>query len=105
MICAEFPAYGYRRVMAQLRLDGHVVNHKRVIRIMRKQDLSVRPRRRFAITTDSDHDGPIYPHLAKHLCPVATDVLWVADIGYIAIARGCALLAVRLDPRARRVGG
>src|SRR3546814_5476456 len=54
-------------------------------------------RRRFAITTDSDHDGPIYPHLAKHLCPVAPDVLWVADISYIAIARGFVYLAVILD--------
>src|SRR3546814_3037253 len=62
-------------------------------------------RRRFAITTDSDHDGPIYPHLAKHLCPVAPDVLWVADISYIAIARGFVYLAVILDrSEERRVG-
>src|SRR3546814_4206967 len=62
-------------------------------------------RRRFAITTDSDHDGPIYPHLAKHLCPVAPDVLWVADISYIAIARGFVYLAVILDAWSRRVVG
>src|SRR3546814_16731600 len=72
---------------------------------MRQQYLSVRPLRRFAITTDSDHDGPIYPHLAKHLCPVAPDVLWVADISYIAIARGFVYLAVILDAWSRRVVG
>ena len=105
MICAEYPAYGYRRVTAQLRLDGHVVNHKRVIRIMREQGLSVRLRRRFAITTDSDHDGPIYPHLAKHFCPIAPDALWVADISYITIARGFVYLAVILDAWSRRVVG
>ena len=78
-ICAEFPAYGYRRVTAQLRRDGLIVNHKKVMRIMREQGLSVRPRRRFVRTTDSDHDGPIFPNLARHLCPIAPDVLWVRD--------------------------
>lgn len=45
-ICAEYPRYGYRRVTAQLHRDGLVVNHKRAMRIMREQGLSVRPRRR-----------------------------------------------------------
>ena len=64
-ICAEFPRYGYRRVTAQLKAEGRRVNHKRVSRIMGEQDLRVRPRRRFVVTTDSDHDGPIFPDLAK----------------------------------------
>jgi putative transposase len=104
-ICADFPAYGYRRVTAQLRHDGLVANHKRVMRIMREQSLSVRPSRRFVVTTDSDHDGPIYPDLAKRFCPVAPDALWVADISYIAIARGFVYLAVILDAWSRRVVG
>jgi putative transposase len=49
----EFPAYGHRRVTAQLRHDGLVVNHKWGMRIMREQGLSVRPRHCFVITTDS----------------------------------------------------
>ena len=60
-ICAEFPRYGYRRVTAQLKAEGERVNHKRVSRIMREQDLRGRPKRRFLATTDSDHDGPIFP--------------------------------------------
>src|SRR3546814_7432413 len=72
---------------------------------MREQGLSVRLRRRFAITTDSDHDGPIYPHIAKHFCPIAPDALWVADISYITIARGFVYLAVILDAWSRRVVG
>jgi putative transposase len=104
-ICVEFPAYGYRRVTAQLRHDGLIVNHKRVMRIMREQALSVRPRRRFVVTTDSDHDGPIYPDLAKRICPVTPNALWVADISYIAIARGFVYLAVILDAWSRRVVG
>src|SRR5205085_11817636 len=68
-ICAEFPRYGYRRVTAQLHLDGVIANHKRVMRIMLQQGLSVRPKRRFVATTDSDHNGPIFPNLAKDMAP------------------------------------
>ena len=105
-ICAEYPRYGYRRVTAQLRRDGLVVNHKRAIRIMREQGLSVRPRRRFVATTDSDHASPIYPNLARGLIPAGPNELWVvADLTYIAIARGFVYLAIILDAWLRRVVG
>jgi hypothetical protein len=52
-------------VTAQLVNDGIVVNHKKVMRLMKEHGLTVRPRRRFVATTDSDHDGPIFPNLAK----------------------------------------
>lgn len=93
------------RITAQLRRDGLVTNHKKVMCIMRGQGLSVRPRRRDVLTTDSDHDGTIFPNLAKTLCPIAPDVLWVADLSYIAIARGFVDLAVILDAWSRRVVG
>ena len=64
-ICAEWPSYGYRRVTAELHATGCLVNHKKVMRLMREHELTVRPRRRFVATTDSDHDGPIFPNLAK----------------------------------------
>jgi putative transposase len=104
-ICAEFPRYGYRRVTAQLKAEGERVNHKRVSRIMREQDLRVRPRRRFVVTTDSDHDGPIFPDLAKDLAPAGPDQLWVADLTYIRILSGFVYLAVILDAWSRRVVG
>jgi putative transposase len=98
-ICAEYPRYGYRRVAAQLRRNGLVVNHKRAMRIMREQGLSVRPRRRFVATTDSNHGGPIFPNLARELIPAGPNELWVADLTFIAIARGFVYLAVILDAR------
>jgi putative transposase len=79
-ICAEFPRYGYRRVTAQLKAEGERINHKRVSRIMREQDLRVRPKRRFVVTTDGDHDGPIFPNLAKDTVLTGPDQLWVADL-------------------------
>jgi putative transposase len=91
--------------MAQLRRDGLVVNHKRAMRIMREQGLTVRPRRRFLATTNSNHFGPIFPNLAKGLTLNGRNELWVADLTYIAIARGFVYLAVILEAWSRRVVG
>jgi putative transposase len=104
-ICAEFPRYGYRRVTAQLNAEGERVNHKRVSRIMREQDLRVRPKRRFVVTTDSNHDGPVFPDLAKDMAPTGPDQLWVADLTYIRVLSGFVYLAVILDAWSRRVVG
>jgi putative transposase len=60
------------------------------MRIMREEGLSVRPRRRFVTTTDSAHDGSVFPNLAKGLMPSGPNQLWVADLTYIGIARGFA---------------
>jgi putative transposase len=105
LLCAEFPRYGYRRISAQLRAEGMNVNHKAVARVMRERALQVRPLRRFVRTTDSQHDSPIFPNLARGFIPTAADQLWVADITYIAIARGFVYLAVILDAWSRRVVG
>jgi len=104
-ICAEWACYGYRRVTAQLHAEGMLVNHKKVMRLMREHGLSVRPRRRFVATTDSDHDGPIFANLAKDVAPTGPNELWVADITYIAIATGFVYLAAILDAWSRRVVG
>jgi putative transposase len=104
-LCAEFPRYGYRRVTAQLKAEGERVNHKRVARIMREQDLRVRPKRRFVMTTDSDHGGPVFPNLAKDVAPNGPDQLWVADLTYIRVLTGFVYLAVILDAWSRRVVG
>ncbi|MBO6720027.1 MAG: IS3 family transposase [Rhizobiaceae bacterium] len=104
-ICVEFPRYGYRRVTAQLRRDGFVVNHKKTMRIMREQGLSVRPKRRYVRTTDSDHGGPIFSNLTRGFALTGPNQLWVADLTYISIARGFAYLAVILDAWSRRVVG
>ena len=104
-VCAEWPAYGYRRVTAELHDEGRIVNHKRVMRLMKENGLIVRPRRRFVATTDSDHDGPIFPNLAQDIVPSNLNQLWVADITYIAIATGFVYLAAILDAWSRRVVG
>ena len=68
-ICDEFECYGYRRVGAALRHQGVVVNSKKLRRLMREHDLQPKRRRRYVVTTDSDHAGPIFPDLAKDVLP------------------------------------
>jgi putative transposase len=104
-LCAEFPRYGYRRVTHQLRAEGLAVNHKAVARFMRLHGLQVRPLRKFVRTTNSDHDCPIFPNLARGFHPTGPNQLWVGDITYIGIAAGFAYLAVILDAWSRRVVG
>jgi putative transposase len=98
--------YGYRRIAAQLRRDGLVVNHKRVLRLMRKDNLLCLRRRPFVpITTDSRHEWRVVPNLARGLVPSALDQLWVADITYVRLLEEFAFLAVVLDAFSRRVVG
>jgi putative transposase len=104
-VCDAFEAYGWRRVRAALRQQGIVVNHKKIRRLMREHDLQPRRRRRFVATTDSDHDGPIFPNRAQDMSIDGPNQLWVADITYIAILTGFAYVAVILDAWSRRVVG
>jgi putative transposase len=104
-ICDEFEFYGYRRVGAALRQQGLVVNHKKIRRLMREHDLQPRLRRRFVVTTDSDHDGPIFPNLSKDIVPAGPNQLWVSDITYVALPTRFVYLAVILDAWSRLIVG
>ena len=98
--------YGYRRIAAQLRRDGFAVNHKRVLRLMRRDNLLCLRKRPFVpVTTDSRHEWRIMPNLARGLVPTGLDQLWVADITYVRLAEDFAFLAVLLDAFSRRVIG
>jgi putative transposase len=104
-ICDEFECYGYRRVGAALRHQGVVVNNKKLRRLMREHGLQPKRRRRYVVTTDSDHIGPIFPDLARDVVPDRPNQLWVADLTYVAIAGGFVYLAAILDAWSRKVVG
>lgn len=101
----ELPCYGYRRVTNELHRRGHLVNHKRVARLMRANSLGIKPRRRYVRTTDSSHDSPVHPNLYRNMIPARPDMVWVADFTYIRITVGFCYLAVILDACSRRVVG
>ena len=104
-IALEWPCYGWRRVTAELRRRGRTVNHKRVRRIMREDNLLCLRRRKFVVTTDSNHNRPVYPNLACELVLTGLNQLWVADITYIRLEREFVYLAVVIDAFSRRVIG
>ena len=98
--------YGYRRIAAQLRRKGTVVNHKRVLRLMREDNLlALRSRPFVPVTTDSRHEWCVVANLTRGLLPTGVDQLWVADITYVRLLEEFAFLAVVLDAFSRRVIG
>jgi putative transposase len=104
-IVLEFPGYGYRRVTKALARAGWVVNHKRVLRVMRPESLLCQLKRRFVATTDSRHAQRTYPNLVAAFEPTAPDQVWVADITYIRLPTAFAFLACILDAWSRRCVG
>ena len=104
-IALEFPAYGYRRITAQVRRDGVLVNRKRVLRLMREDNLLCLRHRRFVATTNADHGLPIYPNLVPTLMLTGINQLWVADLTYVRLPREFVYLAVILDVFSRRCIG
>ena len=97
--------YGYRRISAELRRRGMLVNHKRVARIMREDNLLAVQPRQFVVTTDSDHQLEVYLNLASRMKLTGIDQLWVADITYIRLKTEFVYLAVILDGFSRKVVG
>lgn len=105
-IALEFPSYGYRRITAEMRRRNWDVNHKRVLRLMREDNLLCLRRKPFVpVTSDSRHSWPTYPNLARTMKLTAINQLWVADITYIRLRTEFAYLAVILDAYSRRVIG
>ena len=104
-IALEFPSYGWRRVTAELRRRKWAVNHKRVYRWMRADNLLCLRQRKFVVTTDAGHSLPIYPNLAHALTLTGLNQLWVADITYVRLELEFVYLAVILDAFSRRVIG
>jgi transposase InsO family protein len=104
-IALESPSYGWPRITAELKRRGWEANHKRVYRIMREDNLLCLRRRKFAVTTNSNHNRPVYPNLARGLVLTDINQLWVADITYIRLETEFVYLAVVLDAFSRRVIG
>jgi putative transposase len=104
-IALEWPSYGWRRITAELHRRGWKANHKRVLRIMREDNLLCLRRRKFVMTTDSNHSRKVYPNLAGQMTLSGLNQLWVADITYIRLETEFVYLAVVIDAFSRRVIG
>lgn len=104
-IALKHPAYGRPRITAELKRQGFKVNHKRVGRIMREDNLLCIRKRKFQSTTDSKHGFPVHANLLRNFEPSQPNQVWVADITYIRLADEFVYLAVVLDAYSRLVIG
>jgi putative transposase len=104
-VALEWPSYGRPRITAELRRRGWEVNPKRVYRLMREDNLLCVRKRKFVVTTDSNHSRKVYPNLAGEMALTGIDQLWVADITYIRLHSEFVYLAVVIDAYSRRVIG
>ncbi len=104
-IALEFSYYGRPRITPELHRRGWQVGPNRVYRIMREDNLLCLRRRKFVITTNSDHDRPVYPNRAREMVLTGINQLWMADITYIRLELEFVYLAVVLDAFSRRVIG
>src|SRR2546427_5707826 len=96
---------GYRVITKRLQREGWLVNHKRVLRLMREDNLLSLRRKKFVVTTESRHEYAIYPNLARRMQLSGINQLWVADITYVRLRQEFIYLAMILDVYSRRVVG
>src|SRR5262249_9642522 len=100
-IALEWPCYGRRRITHELRRCGWTVNPKRVYRLMREDNLLCIRKRKFVVTTDSQHGRKVYPNLAREMVLTDVNQLWIADLTYIRLQEEFVFLAVVLDAHSR----
>jgi putative transposase len=105
IVLAHHRRYGYRRVRVDLRRRGMIVNHKRLLRIMREDNLLAIRYRKYILTTDSQHAHKVYVNLAARMTVTGINQLWVADITYIRLRVEFVFLAVVIDRFSRKAIG
>jgi transposase InsO family protein len=104
-IAYEFPKYGYRRMTKELFRRSWHVNHKKVLNLMRKNNLLVKRKKFKPITTNSNHGFKVFPNLAKNMIVTKPNQLWVSDITYIYLIYGFVYLAAIIDLFSRKCIG
>lgn len=104
-ICYRYPFYGYRRVTAALRRKGVVINHKKVLKLMRDMGIQVKKVKRYTRTTNSCHNLKVCPNLIRNLSIERMDQVWCSDITYIGLVSGFVYLAAIIDAFSRKVAG
>jgi len=104
-ISREHPYYGYRRITAQLRRDKLIVNHKKVLKMMKELGIQGRIKHKYITTTNSKHNNKIYSNLIKDKELTGINQICCADITYIRILNGFVYLAAIIDIYSRKIVG
>lgn len=98
--------YGVPRITRELNKKGINCNHKRVAKRMSVMNLMAVAKRKFKVTTDSEHTKPVFENILNRDFKT-TDVnqKWAGDITYVPTAEGWLYLAVIIDLHSRAVIG
>ena len=104
-IAMEFPGYGYRRITVELQNRSYAVNHKRVLRLMRQDNLLCLKKKFKPVTTDSSHGLLVYPNLLKSTRITGLNQVWASDITYVQLLHENIYLAMILDLSSRKCIG
>lgn len=104
-LALEFPSYGYRRITAALRREDILVNHKKVYRIMKSENILCKIRRSFKKTTNSSHNPVKYSNVIKDVVPLSINEIWHTDVTYIRLVISFAYLAALIDSYSRKAVG
>ena len=98
--------YGTRRIKIELKKENTIVSRRRIGRLMQEEDLQVKTKRKFKVTTDSNHNKQIAPNLIEREFDVATqDTVYVGDITYIPTREGWLYLATVIDLFSKAIVG
>ena len=98
--------YGERRIQKVLNALGFPVSRHKTAQLMKEANVWVRYKKRYKVTTNSEHNKPIYPNVLEQNFNVeAADQAWVQDITYVWTAEGWLYLAVVIDLYSRKVVG
>jgi putative transposase len=106
-VAQQFPAYGSRRIAAQLRRAPYrlLVNRKRAQRVMRRMGLLRRTRPRTQRTTTSRHGFRRFPNLVTDRAASEPDAIWVSDLTYVRLGAEFIYLAIIMDVFTRDIRG
>lgn len=104
-IVVEFPGYGYRRVTVELHNCGYQVNHKKVLRLMKEDNLLCVKKQFKPLTTNSTHSHKVYPNLLRYQKITHPNQGWASDLTYIRLPDRFVYLAVILDVYSRKCIG
>jgi len=98
--------YGSVRITEELHDLGYTCSRARVARIMQKHGLKAKSKRKFKVTTQSDHKHPIAPNLLRGgFFTSAVNLVWLSDITYIRTVKGWLYLTIIMDLYSRRIIG
>jgi len=103
---ASDDTYGNRRMKIAMNCLGYPISRNKARKLMKKADVQVRHRKKYKVTTNSNHKQPVFDNLVQRQFDVSKpDQVYAADVTYIWTQEGGLYLAVVIDLCSRKVVG